>query len=256
MITSPQVAFRYRRSQVRSRRNDCVSGSKSRSVWGLYDDDRRVTANEEPPLGAHLITRRFAYAHHGIYVGAGTVVHYAALAHHWHWGPVEEVSLAGFSRGHSVWVRPAGPSALRCEEIVRRARSRVGEDHYRLLSNNCEHFSEWCVHAEHRSAQVERLLARPRSVSRVLSKLSHWVSAPFAVATRRRFHWHGLYRVLSACSPRAGTRSSAGNSSCRSLFLACRAHRASRREEDNSSDLLQELHAGLAPRLTAWCADH
>jgi hypothetical protein len=112
------------------------------------------------------------------------------------------------------------------------------------------------VHGQHRSAQVEHLLARLRSVSRVVSELSHWVSAPFAVATRRRFHWHGLSRVLSACSPRAGTRSWAGNSGCRSLFLARGAHRALRREEDNCADPSQELRAGLAPRLIAWCADH
>jgi hypothetical protein len=99
-------------------------------------DDRRVADNEEPPLGAHLVTQRFAYTHHGVYVGAGTIVHYAAFAGHWHRGPVEEVSLSGFSRGHAVWVRPFGSTALRAEEIVRRARSRFGEDRYRLLSNN------------------------------------------------------------------------------------------------------------------------
>jgi Lecithin retinol acyltransferase len=27
-------------------------------------------------------------------------------------------------------------------EVMRRARSRLGEDRYRLLSNNCEHFCE------------------------------------------------------------------------------------------------------------------
>lgn len=166
-------------SRVRRRRDDCGSESNTRSNRGLCNGDRRLAANEEPPLGAHLITPRFVYAHHGVYVGAGTVVHYAAFAYHWHRGPVEEVSLSRFAHGHPVWVRPARPDALRCEEIVRRARSRVGEDRYRLLSNNCEHFSEWCVHGEHCSPQAERLLARLRRVSRALSEVMRWVTLAF-----------------------------------------------------------------------------
>ena len=131
--------------------------------------DRRLAAGEEPPLGAHLITPRFGYAHHGVYVGAGTVVHYAAFAYGWRRGPVEEVALSRFAHGHPIWVRPTTPEDLRWEEVIRRARSRIGEDRYRLLSNNCEHFSEWCVHGCHRSGQVERLLATPRRLAQKLS---------------------------------------------------------------------------------------
>jgi hypothetical protein len=40
-----------------------------------------------------------------------------------------------------------------------------------VLSNNCEHFCEWCIEDEHRSYQVESLLATPRSVARKLSAL-------------------------------------------------------------------------------------
>ena len=34
----------------------------------------------EPPMGAHVVTQRRAYTHHGIYVGSGKVIHYAGLA--------------------------------------------------------------------------------------------------------------------------------------------------------------------------------
>ena len=90
-------------------------------------------------------------------------------------GPVEETSLTRFADGHPIWVRPAGPTGLPCAEIVRRARSRLGEDRYRFLSNNCEHLSEWCVNGEHRSSQVERLLKPLRRVSRALNR-------PYAIA--------------------------------------------------------------------------
>jgi hypothetical protein len=44
--------------------------------------------------------------------------------------------------------------------VVARARSRLGEERYRTLSNNCEHFCTWCIHGENRSCQVELLRAK------------------------------------------------------------------------------------------------
>jgi Lecithin retinol acyltransferase len=122
--------------------------------------DTLLTPGDEPPLGAHLITPRRGYFHHGIYVGGGRVVHYTASAFCLIRRPVEEVSLESFSRGEVMWVRPAAPGSYDPAEIIRRARSRLGEDRYRLLTNNCEHFCEWCSRGEHRSAQVEAVRAR------------------------------------------------------------------------------------------------
>jgi len=89
---------------------------------------------KEPPLGAHLTTSRRGYNHHGVYVGRGRVVHYSP------------------------------------EEIVRRVRSRLGENDYRLLTNNCEHFCNWGLNGVGRSAQAERLLRLP---IRLLGTLFH-----------------------------------------------------------------------------------
>ena len=133
--------------------------------------DRLLPSNEEPPLGAHLVTPRFAYAHHGVYVGGGAVVHYAAFAKCWRRGPVEEISLPRFAQGHPVWVRLGGRNPLPAADILTRARSRVGEDRYRFFSNNCEHFSEWCVNGEPRSLQVEQFMAHLQPLSRVLRQL-------------------------------------------------------------------------------------
>jgi Lecithin retinol acyltransferase len=124
--------------------------------------DRLLVDDQEPPLGAHLVTPRRGYLHHGIYVGARKVVHYSGLAHGLRRGPVEEVPFAHFARGEGVWVRSNAPSDFDVREIVCRARSRVGEDRYRLLTNNCEHLCEWCLHGAARSLQVEAWLALPR----------------------------------------------------------------------------------------------
>jgi Lecithin retinol acyltransferase len=113
-------------------------------------------------LGSHLVTPRRGYLHHGIYIGDRKVVHYSGLAHGLRSGPVEEVALTGFAYGQRIWVRTSAPSDFDVREVVCRARSRVGEDCYRLLTNNCEHFCEWCLHDKARSLQVEAWLAWPR----------------------------------------------------------------------------------------------
>ena len=124
--------------------------------------DRLLVGDQEPPLGSHLVTPRRGYLHHGIYVGARKVVHYSGLVHGLRRGPVEEVPLAHFACGQGVWVRSDAPSDFDVREVIYRARSRVGEDRYRLLTNNCEHFCEWCLRGAARSFQVEAWLARPR----------------------------------------------------------------------------------------------
>jgi hypothetical protein len=116
---------------------------------------------QEPPVGAHLTTSRWGYYHHGVYVGHGRVVHYSGLSGFWQCGPVEEVSLFQFVGGRPVRIVPHPESPFSPEEIVRRARSRLGENDYRLLSNNCEHFCNWSLSGISRSAQVERRLRLP-----------------------------------------------------------------------------------------------
>jgi hypothetical protein len=128
--------------------------------------DRFLPGDQEPTLGAHLVTPRIAFAHHGIYVGAGNVVHYGALARQFRRAPVEEVSLAFFAHGHPLYVRPHTAPRFDCRQVIERARSRLGENRYSLLRNNCEHFCEWCVHDVSRSLQVERVLQFPMAFAR------------------------------------------------------------------------------------------
>ena len=119
-------------------------------------------------IGAHIVTPRRGYLHHGIYVGDGMVVHYAGLGYGIHRGPVEEVTLSRFARGRPVWIQSAAVPYFDPQETVRRARSRLGEDCYRLLTNNCEHFCEWCLRGTPRSHQVEALLRQPSRALRVM----------------------------------------------------------------------------------------
>ena len=109
----------------------------------------------------HLIIYRRGYTHHGIYLGDGRVVHYAGRIKYPH-GLIEEISLAEFSEGRALRAEKWRTGRFNGNEIVRRARSRLGERRYDLLTNNCEHFCNWCRLGENRSFQVELLTAPAR----------------------------------------------------------------------------------------------
>jgi Lecithin retinol acyltransferase len=126
----------------------------------------------EPPIGSHIVTPRRGYAHHGIYVGKRRVVQYGGLSLGLHRGPVEEVSLSQFTQGREIRVRFDGYSDFHREEVIYRARLRLGENRYHPLKNNCEHFCEWCVRGKPRSYQVEELTAR---CSRAWPVLLKWL---------------------------------------------------------------------------------
>jgi len=121
----------------------------------------RVTGLRQRILapGTHLATSRRGYLHHGIYVGRGMVVHYAGLSRFLRARPVEEVAMSRFSMGRAVWVIESGESRYSPQEIVRRARSRLGENEYQVLRNNCEHFCNWCISGRSHSPQIESPVA-------------------------------------------------------------------------------------------------
>ncbi|HEY6355422.1 MAG TPA: lecithin retinol acyltransferase family protein [Burkholderiaceae bacterium] len=145
-----------------------------------------AVAREPFAIGAHLVTPRRGYTHHGIYVGANRVVHYAG------WSraaltcrPVEEVSLEEFAGGRGVQVRADSPARYAPADIAGRARSRLGEDRYRVASNNCEHFCHWCLSGESRSVQVDRLLGW---VSSVTAAWGRFAGSAFGTSVRLRAH--------------------------------------------------------------------
>jgi hypothetical protein len=151
-----------------SRSSVYLNGRATRtSARHLRADRRLVSPDEALPVGAHLLAPRRGYTHHGIHVGDGRVVHYAGLARARVRGPIEEVSLEEFTDGQCLFVKIDAP-AYPAESIVDRARSRIGENRYRITTNNCEHFCEWCLRGESRSEQVERWLVWPRRIAQTL----------------------------------------------------------------------------------------
>jgi Lecithin retinol acyltransferase len=123
--------------------------------------------------GAHLTTRRLGYRHHGLYAGGGRVLHYRGM-HRWaghRRGPVEEITLEQFANGRGFEI--VAHAAVRYDGAASadRARSRLGEDRWRLWSNNCEHFVTWCLDGVPRSAQVEAWRARWQRVQETVRRV-------------------------------------------------------------------------------------
>ncbi len=119
--------------------------------------------------GDHIYRPIFGapYHHHGIYIGKNQVIHYQTPADESFWrifrnfgpsGRIVQTSLEEFMGGYSLdqlkivdysHFHVATPNT-----IVRRAKSRLGEDLYDVLNRNCEHFTYWCVTGKERCAQI------------------------------------------------------------------------------------------------------
>ncbi|MBD1871023.1 lecithin retinol acyltransferase family protein [Cyanobacteria bacterium FACHB-471] len=113
-------------------------------------------------LGDHIYTRidlrplgQTIY-HHGIYCGYDRVIHYQAPFGLY--GTVVETYLSDFVKDYSFRVyveNHQNCSVYPPNEVVARAKSRLGEQRYSAYFNNCEHFALWCKTGEHSSPQVK-----------------------------------------------------------------------------------------------------
>ena len=119
--------------------------------------------NIKPNPGDHIRVKRFLYFHHGIYVSDDEVIHFTdgtkkeiSLKN----AKVRATSLKNFLFDGRLQVASDSGSEKKeifsSEEIIERARSRLGEKKYSLVFKNCEHFTNWCVSGKTKSSQVRR----------------------------------------------------------------------------------------------------
>lgn len=91
---------------------------------------------EDIPNASHLKVDRLGYSHHAIYLGDNQVIHYQE-------GRVKIDSLQNFEKGGQTLIVPS-IAIYDSNQIINRAYSRLGENSYNLIFNNCEHFALWC----------------------------------------------------------------------------------------------------------------
>ncbi|MBE7385269.1 MAG: lecithin retinol acyltransferase family protein [Leptolyngbya sp. SIO1E4] len=89
------------------------------------------------------------YEHHGIDCGDNTVIHYYKKGT----PTVSRTLLKTFARGGRIFIKEQ-PIAFLSSLVVQRAESRLGEQKYDLLTNNCEHFATWCKTGHYESEQL------------------------------------------------------------------------------------------------------
>lgn len=110
-------------------------------------------------IGDHLKVSRGVYTHHMLYMGNGMVIHYSGWAN----GPfdnenakVEIARLHDVCRGQALVRVDHAQRKFYGQAAVDRAKKRLHETQYDLLTNNCEHFVNWAILGEHKSEQVTR----------------------------------------------------------------------------------------------------
>jgi hypothetical protein len=145
-----------------SRRNTCDTDCKSFSPKEYANLKKKnhcfvvLERAEEvrcmPQPGDHIKTARTGYEHHGIYVGDNEVIHYSGDKAK-SGATIRRDTLGVFSQDQPVEVvmyarRFGGTKA------VSHAVSRLEENNYSLVGNNCEHFARWCVTGDRESEQV------------------------------------------------------------------------------------------------------
>lgn len=135
------------------------------------------------PIGTHLVVRHFGYTHHGIYIGRGRVIHYSGFAHLFKKHPIEVTSLKQFSFGKPIHVQYYAQPKYKGRKVVRRMRSRMHENNYHLIINNCEHLCTWAITGVESSPQVIRMLNRLTTIGYVSSAMSIMNSFILTVTT-------------------------------------------------------------------------
>ena len=153
--------------------------------------DSGAKSNRGARRGDIVCVDRGLYEHYAVYVGDDRVIHYAAgdgdfggdatireASFQDFLGKQETYFVCAFPANHKPprkheyiassvmpdmrWLIDAFKGAkyhlFSPEETVERAYSRLGEQKYNLLTNNCEHFAIWCKTNISESWQVEELL--------------------------------------------------------------------------------------------------
>lgn len=139
--------------------------------------------NKRFPVGAHLIVKHLGYTHHGIYAGRGRVIHYSGYAHLFKKRPIESTTLQKFSHGKQILVRQYYQPKYKGRVVVRRMRSRINENYYHLIINNCEHLCSWAITGVENSPQVVKMMNRLTTIGYISSMMSFMNSFYITIAT-------------------------------------------------------------------------
>lgn len=98
------------------------------------------------------------YEHYGIYIGDNKVIHYNSVDGTMKNAEISEGDMSKNFPSGKYFVLDFGDNAkFSADDTVKRAKSRLGENNYNLITNNCEHFAVWCKTDNAVSYQIDSL---------------------------------------------------------------------------------------------------
>ena len=92
-------------------------------------------------------------------------------------------SIEKFSHGKKIIVQSYSNPKFKGRKVVRRMRSRMHENNYHLIINNCEHLCTWAITGVESSPQVFRMMNRLTTIGYVSSLMSFMSSMMLTVTT-------------------------------------------------------------------------
>lgn len=122
-----------------------------------------------PYPGAHIRVQVNGIYHHGIYVNDEEIIQFGLPFDMMK--PKEEVRILksdinDFLQGGFLEVRVYDKKEKRLknkdEDIIKIAISKLGEDGYDIVHNNCEHFANYCVFNKKESKQIDDIRSEIR----------------------------------------------------------------------------------------------
>ena len=134
----PEMSVRKKKKNLKNM--GVTLNNKISSSLNLRGQKKYVISKYDLEPGAHLCVKRtepLLYTHHGLYLGFGLVIHYD-------FEKICIVRLEEFSNKKALYT----VESKRTYDIataIARATSRLGEQEYNLITNNCEHFVLWCL---------------------------------------------------------------------------------------------------------------
>ncbi len=129
-----------------------------------HKQNHKSIKNKVLKEGDVVWVQRIGYKHFGIYVGEDNIIHYTSTDNREN--TIMQTNMSFFLQKKTHWfvidfdelTNISNWSVFSAEETVKRAKSRLGEDKYNLVVNNCEHFAFWCKTGISESDQINELL--------------------------------------------------------------------------------------------------